>query len=411
MLQRLLNTKLFFYFLALLASWPTLVMLLTTGFDGDPRFFNDATAFYCAGHLAVFTTLNPYDSQLLAACSQGFGRIPSNFFYPPPALAIFALWAVLPYAYALSVLVVGSILALGFIYESLWALYLRGQGVQLNSRGLVAIVIWLAVSQIAFMNLPYGQINLIAAAFLIAFVRALLAHKAYSAGSALALLGMCKFPFALIGGVVLIRVQWRVIVTAALCFAGAGLAAIWLLGPDHLRYWIADVSPQITYEELSGIIRTDILARDNLSLFGRLSVWLPPDQAAFVTRVCAALLVMAVGGRLYALRGHRDVVLLGLALLPAVVFLISPMSWQAYHIYLLPLDFWLIRAMAIPAMSAVIRVSAVMILCALVLGVECSHLYPVLQYVWITGSVVAAVAFGVLSSFKLVQAESVGRAQ
>lgn len=402
----------FFYLLALLACWPTLVMIIGGGWQSDPRFFNDGTAFYCAGQLATTTDLNPYGFDNLADCSKAHGRIPSNFVYPPPAVGLFALWSLLPYPIAIFALFLGSVVALGYVYRSVWLMYLEKVSERISPIGLVFLALWLAASQIFFMNLPYGQVNLLVAAGLLAFIQSWRQKHEISAGSLLAIAVVCKFSFAIMGLLAVLRPRLRVLASGAIVSVGFSIFALMLLGRDHTIFWFQSVLPTVRYEGLGAILALDTFGKDNQSLYGFLVRHMDITWAAIVTRVICSGLVCAAAYRLYRLRQSSDFFGYGVAVLPALAFLSSSMSWQAYHIYLLPLDFWLISlSIDRNIASKMVRAFAGVIFVCLLIGFEFAHIAPVLKAGFITVSVLCAVVFALIVGINPKLAGPEARAQ
>lgn len=393
-MHKLFRQSWFFYLLALVSCWPTLVMILGGGWQSDPRFFNDGTAFYCAGQLATTTDLNPYGYDHLAACSEAHNRIPSNFVYPPPAVGLFALWSLLPYPMAIFTLFFGSISALGYVYRSVWSMYLEPLSERISQPALISLSLWLAMSQISFMNLPYGQVNILVAAGVLAFIQSWRQKKDIWAGSILALAVVCKFSFVIMGLLAFLRPRMRVLLSGAVVSVFFSVFALMLLGREHTLFWFQTVLPTVRYEGLGSILALDTFGKDNQSLYGFLVRHIDIAIAANMTRAICLILLFVAFCRLYRLRQTPDFLTYGAAVLPALAFLSSSMSWQAYHVYLLPLDFWLLRlCLDDKAVSRFVRRLAATLFASLLVGLELCHLVPALKTGMVTLSVISAVIF------------------
>lgn len=344
LLSQLFSRYWFFAALALVASIPSLMLLAAGGWLGDSRFFNDATAFYCAGQLNLGGA-NPYDLAQQQTCAASYGRSFSAFFYPPLVLPLFSLWASLPYEAALIAWSALSILALGYVYYSLFVCYLREHLANMTGLQLGLLALWMSFSQIAFMNLPFGQVNIIAMACMMAAMQLALANRQGASGVVVTLVAALKFPFGLIGLMAVPVKSWRMI-------AGAFLTAAMLVGIIVVQRgagvyggWLRDSFDYSSYGGLLVKGYPAILERDNVSLFALIYRLIGYEPAVMAMIFAAPLLLVLAFVCLWRWRAlpWDEYLRLAFAILPCFAYLLSSLTWQKYYVFLLPAVFWLFR--------------------------------------------------------------------
>jgi hypothetical protein len=321
-----------FYALALISILPVFFFLFPERWLMDQRLLLDGVSFYCAGKLALIGS-NPYAHPAIIACGEGFGKMASPFIYPPWSLALLMPFSLLPFRLAMLSLLLGSVVALGFVYHALWRLY--GEEGEYPRWLTWSGALLLAISFFPFHTLIFAQMNIFAMAAMMACVQATTRGSSGWAGFYLVCLTLIKFPIAPAALLMLVLMRrWQVIAYGLGFGAVVSLLVLNIVGIDVWLVWAQTVMPRIGYNGVASLID---MYEPNASLFGVLLRSVGDETALQMMPFFVLELGLIVGGR-FGLKTCDVRIALPVSLLLAV--LLSPMSWLAYFVYLLPALFW-----------------------------------------------------------------------
>ncbi len=301
-----------------LGGIPSVAIILATGVLGEllalvfTRFTtinSDLVIYYAAAHaLLSHRDANIYLLSVLQAQPIHCGTIYSPYIYPPFFAILFMPFTVLsclPAALAWNSLNMLFLLITLALLQHLWpqkALYL---------------VLWCVASLFALplvMGLGYAQIHILVLCGLVLALWCLRKGRPIAAGSALAVISMIQVIPGLFLVYFLLQRQWKVaasmIVTGLLCVG----VILLVTGPQSLLEWVT--SNQSFYAHHANI--ADIW---NGSFLVHTGIWFP-------------LLVTGVYG-VTLLRSHMDLTQ-GYLWTIATLFLLSPVVWLYFLIWLLP---------------------------------------------------------------------------
>lgn len=315
--------------LALVACLPSLFMLAGADWGARRNLLVDGSCFACAGELAVTPGASPYSETDMRACLDARGKAYVPFFYPPPSLLLFAA---LPGDAAPWLLVGLSVLALGFVFAGLDRL-LRLH--TLPRAGLLALAVFMAFSQTGFHNLPFAQVNIIAAMLLVWFAVFASNRQQGRAGLCLAFAVLLKSHFVLLLALPLVKREWRCVAVATAVLAGAAAGITLISGVSIWYQWAAETWGGYMYGNVGRFVQNPDAAATGLSL------------AAAVERYWAAGLpllrvVAAVSFALLLWFGRTRGYSALLALMVGWLYLFSPVTWPAHYVFLLPLAGYLL---------------------------------------------------------------------
>ncbi|MFF5174649.1 glycosyltransferase family 87 protein [Micromonospora sp. NPDC000089] len=248
-----------------------------------------------------------------------------GFTYPPFAALCMVPLATLPWYPAITVSVLGSVLAGAFLLWLLVDPLARRHG---WSRWFAFAV---AACLLAMLNpvrdtVSFGQVNLV----LLALVWAdlwLLERGRRSAGIGIGLAAAIKLTPAIFIGYLLVTRRWRAAAVAAGTAAGATLVAA-AVAPDASRTYFLD-----TLWDTSRVGKLEYIS--NQSLMGLVARLDPthPSRLAWLTLVALALGVWAVRARRAVRLGDERA---GFALTGVVGCLVSPVTWVHHLVWLVP---------------------------------------------------------------------------
>ncbi len=374
--EKIIGNFWFAFALALFASLPTLLMMSNQGWFGDPRFFNDATAFYCAGQLYADSNANPYSYEQQSSCSAQYGRTYSAFIYLPFVLPLFALWAQAEYSLAMALVISGSLISLAGIYWFMLRYYVMPIMRLGRILWVLPVLLWLALSPVAFMQLPFGQINPIAMGLCVVAIVCLIRQSPAGAGILMALVVALKTPFALLSLAPLLRRNFRFLGAGLLMGLALLLAVVGFRGFEHLSEWVFYSYSQASYAGFLAHGFPGIIERDNVSLFALLYRSFGHEFALLVISFCAISLLGFAAYALYRRRSTElsEYYLYAFALLPVVSYLLSSLTWRAYYIYLFPCIFYLIRCFHLHV--GIKRLLALSVALSLIISHEIGFIIP-----------------------------------
>jgi len=334
-----------FVLLALLASAPTLFMLSTQNFGQARNLLVDATCFVCAGDLAWQGHDNPYNPADLKNCQTSHDKAHVPFFYPPPSLSLFVPLSFLPYEMAVWCFVAAGIFALSYSYARLWQIYITPLSATSPLRWCVLILFGL--TQMAFVNLPYGQVNLPALGVAMAFMTASLDRRFIWAGIFLGFAIVLKSHFALLALLPLLRWERGTLIAMALTImALAGITT--LIAPESWGQWYYLVLSRAEYDGAATLVGNAGALEYGFSLYAFL--WRHFDGMALIVFYGVTALFI-IGAALRAFHIHRrspreEVYKWAFPLVLALIYVLSPVTWLAHYVFLLPLIVYLLANLA-----------------------------------------------------------------
>lgn len=334
-----------FVLLALLASAPTLFMLSAQNFGQARNLLVDATCFVCAGDLAWQGQDNPYSPADLTQCQTAHDKAHVPFFYPPPSLGLFIPLSFLPYELAVWCFVGAGILALSYSYARLWQIYMAPLSAASPLQwGVLALF---GLTQMAFINLPYGQVNLPALGSAVAFMTASLDRRFVGAGVFLGLAIVLKSHFALLALLPLLRWEKRTLIAMALTIMA--LASITtLIAPESWGQWFQLVVSRAEYNGAATLVGNAGALEYGFSLYAFL--WRYFEGLA-IFGLYGLTAVFVLGASLWAFYVHRrnsleEVYKWAFPLVSALIYVLSPVTWLAHYVFLLPLIVYLTANLA-----------------------------------------------------------------
>ena len=264
----------------------------------------------------------------------------AGFTYPPPAILPFVLLSKLPLGAALAVITVASYAALIASIE-LWSSFLRTQGLNVDRRTRIAVLLIAVASGPAYMNATFGQVNAFVLLCAVVFVSTA-AVAPVAAGFALAAGSWLKiYPafLVLIGG--WNSRTWRAIGFAFVAAIAIAVAALPFVQLDAYQSF-AEVLPR-----RAGVTAIHI-SNQSLAAFLERFRYAPElflnwtgQQAVAVTPIVRAIQVslsaLLVGKLWWDSRNNAALFPASAASMIALIAVIAPLGWGHTYVMVLPL--------------------------------------------------------------------------
>lgn len=303
------------------------------------NYLLDFRAYYAAGHATV-ARVNPYDPAAINhhLTLPGTQRI-CQYLYPPPTLAIAAIFAQLPYPAAqIPWTLLQTTLLLGT-----FVLTLRTLNCRLDSPTALVVGVAFMTSTAVSQLFHWGQFDAIPLFFVALAFWALSRHHTASAGVALGLATVAKISPLLYLGVFIIRRQRRALITAAATITLPIAITYVLLGPTVFGRWLyalqnfttqlpVRISPDNM--SLSGLITRALVHAETTQ--GTSLPWLNagPDAATAISLIISVTILTLT--TLWMIH-HRHVLSNAdcLAATIPVALLISGVTWTHHGVQLL----------------------------------------------------------------------------
>jgi hypothetical protein len=295
----------------------------------------DLPSFYAAAHVAFCLHRSPYVPAALRKVRSG---VVWPFLYPPPALLPFFPMSRFRYEdVKVGVLWINHLATLGLLF-GLCRRHPAFRGPPNELRTVLFVVYVLAFAPLV-VNLNHGQTNIVVALALLLFWKLALEGHPWAAAAFLSAAILLKTPFVLVLLVPLLLGRRDLVVRTLALSAGFVLLGSLALPGSLWLDWYRNVLPGLGYGQMpSGLFSP--AADWNQGFNGFFSRLAPtPTRASVVTYVASFLAITASALAIWRLRSSHDeraAFRVGLTIVPPLIYLVDPLSWEHHLVYLLP---------------------------------------------------------------------------